>query len=73
MIKCNLNIFITKNSNDNLRELTAKYAASVEIQELRNYQQNNILEEVKKTEQSILENKNSIDSLGMEVIFYKQK
>lgn len=50
-----------------MRELTAKHAASVEIQELRNYQQNNILEEVKNTEQSILENKNILDSLGMEV------
>jgi len=42
----------------------------VEIQELRNYQQNNILEEVKKLEQSILENTNIIDSLGMEVKLY---
>lgn len=56
---------------DNLRELTAKHAASVEIQELRNYQQNNILAEVKNTEQSILETKNLMDSLGMEVTYLR--
>jgi len=50
-----------------LRELNAKYSASLEIQELRNYQKKNILDEVKNSEKSILEVKNLIDSLGMEV------
>ncbi len=38
----------------------------MEIQELRNYQTNNILKEIENTEKNILNNKNKIDSFKLE-------
>ena len=45
----------------------------MEIQDLRNYQTNNILKEIDNTEKSILENKNKIDSFKLEVNITKLK